>query len=209
MLSGEDDGQNSRWLSTWHKSETAGKQSPAEVKDSTRSGHNQRELSGETRSNQMSIVVVRQGKTAFSDMSTYWVMITRGGGSRVIITLQVATESLEYAINCWRASVLMTIWMLLMKNYSAYLWDRSDLIMTRLSPVSWLVIMRIKWAIQLLKSLIRSLSAGLSPLGLNYIVWAWGRYFYLTLSMFWMNSDSEWMEDLINIIKTFAVFSEW
>ena len=196
MLSGEDDGQNSWWLSTWHKSETAGKQSPAEVKDSTRSGHNQRELSGETRSNQMSIVVVRQGKTAFSDMSTYWVMITRGGGSRVIITLQVATESLEYAINCWRASVLMTIWMLLMKNYSAYLWDRSDLIMTRLSPVSWLVIMRIKWAIQLLKSLIRSLPAIISVSPASVTLSEPGRCFHHFINV--LNELlTQWMKDVI------------
>ena len=127
------------------------------------------------------------------------------GGGWVIITLQVATESLEYAITCWRVSVLMMIWMLLMKNYNAYLWDRSDLIMSQLSPVSWLVIMRIKWAIQLLKSLIRSLPAILCPSGLNYNISART----LLLSLY---QCSEWTFDSMNegrFIKwhqDFAVF---
>ena len=102
----------------------------------------------------------------------------------------------------------MMIWMLLMKNYNAYLWDRSDLIMTQLSPVSWLVIMRIKWAIQLLKSLIRSLPAILCQPGLNYNIWA--RTWLLSLYQ-----CSEWTFDSMNegrFIKwhqDFAVFIFW
>ena len=46
------------------------------------------------------LIVVGRRMGVFSDKSTYWVIMTGRGGGWVIITLQVATESLDYAINC-------------------------------------------------------------------------------------------------------------